>query len=83
MAKINPSLFPLCWKGCGKLGSFIHIWRKCPHVKNFWNRVFPIISAITGQSLSPNPAPALLSLDMDLGSTLHHSQVVGSLLTTA
>lgn len=54
---------------------------ECPHVRNNWNRVFSIISTFTIQPISQNPSLVLLSLDIGLGSTLHHRELIDFLLT--
>lgn len=50
--RINPSISNLCWRGCGKVGSFVHCWWECPKVQQFWKEVQSQIVLITGHPLT-------------------------------
>lgn len=74
LTTFNPQLSNSCWRQCGMRGDLLHILWKCPKLKNYWEKVFQIISELTQSQISPNPALALLPLEADLvPSDMGHS----------
>lgn len=59
-----PSSSRLCWRGCGRVGSLLHMWWSCPIISPFWLTVQNLIKEITGLRLTL--APELVVLDIDL-----------------
>ena len=62
IAKYIPQYSPLCFRGCGELGSHIHIFWECPVTKCFWKEVFLILSTLFKKTIKPDPSIALLNL---------------------
>lgn len=61
LANMFPDSSPLCFRGCGLLGSFLHTWRECPRIRGFWNRVFSLLPKVTGLTILKKPELALLN----------------------
>ena len=65
LATYFPGQSPTCWRGCGQVGNLLHMFWQCPSIRSLWNRVFQLISSLTGILTHPDPAMALLHLKMD------------------
>lgn len=61
LAKMYPSVSPLCFRGCQMLRTMWHIWWKCHRICGFWNSVFALIRKVTGQSVPQTPFIELLN----------------------
>ena len=60
MKKIDPSSSDLCWRGCGQVGTLIHMLWHCPAVKSSWEDVVHSVSLMLKLELSPCPLICLL-----------------------
>uniref|UniRef100_A0A803JAI9 Reverse transcriptase zinc-binding domain-containing protein n=1 Tax=Xenopus tropicalis TaxID=8364 RepID=A0A803JAI9_XENTR len=58
--KIQNNIPPTCFRGCGEIGTYMHMWWECPQAKNVWELAFQEINACYG--LTPEPKIALLNL---------------------
>lgn len=56
---------PLCWRGCGNIGTLYHTLWSCPHISDFWRATFNIIDQLTGTSSPLDPALAILNISID------------------
>ena len=65
IATFFPGASPSCWRACGHTGNLLHMLWHCPTIKGLWNQVFRLISTLTGVISSPDPALALLHIDID------------------
>lgn len=61
LAKIYPDALPLCFRGCGHLGTIHHIWWTCPRIRSFWNHFIALVRKVTGTAISQDPKIALLN----------------------
>lgn len=61
LAKFYPQSSPLCFRGCGHLGSLLHILWECPKIRGFWNKLFQLIRRVTGSIVPQKPTIALLN----------------------
>lgn len=43
-------------------GSMLHIWWNCPKIRRFWNKIFQIVSKVTGLLVPKSPTTALLNI---------------------
>lgn len=39
--RLYPDTSATCFRGCGQIGSPLHVWWSCPKVCHFWMRVHP------------------------------------------
>lgn len=60
-AKFYPRSSPLCFRGCGHLGSLLHIFWECPRIRGYWKKIFNLIRKVTGKTVPQNPIIALLN----------------------
>ena len=51
---------PLCWRGCGLVGDFSHIFWDCPLLKLFWENVLREIGVILGFDNHLEPQQVIL-----------------------
>lgn len=65
LAKYYPDKSPLCWRNCGYIGNLLHTLWECPSIKSLWNQIFKIISSITGNITTTNPALAILHIGIE------------------
>lgn len=65
LAKMIPSISPLCWRECGKVGTIQHILWECPSITGFWNSIFQCIASCTGILSPPKAELAMLNLNID------------------
>lgn len=61
LAKIFPDASPLCFGGCGQIGTHLHIWWTCPKVRRFWMRVHSLIFSVTQVNIKKDANIALLN----------------------
>lgn len=47
-----------CWKDCGLLRDYMHVWWECVEIKTFWTQ---ILHSITGCTLPLHPKTILLN----------------------
>ena len=40
LAQFNKSNSQYCWRGCGEVGSFQHMWWHCAKIAVFWDIIF-------------------------------------------
>lgn len=62
LKKVFPNTSDLCWRGCGLLGDFHHIWRDCPTICPFWKEILAQFKDMLGYPLPDTPDFALLGL---------------------
>lgn len=65
LARFYPDASPQCFRGCNLVGSMYHTWWICPRIRSFWNRVFHLLSKVTGVEVPQDPAIALLNHRVD------------------
>lgn len=56
----HPTVSPMCWRCNPSLGSLLHVWLNCIHIKPFWEKVHNTISKIITYTLDFTPAHYLL-----------------------
>lgn len=56
----HPTTSPLCWRYNSEVGSLLHIWWECAHIKPFWETIHKTIAHITTYTLEFSPAQYLL-----------------------
>lgn len=61
LAKMYPSVLPLCFRGCQMPGTMCHIWWECPRIWSYWNGNFALTRRVTGQLVPQTPQIALLN----------------------
>lgn len=49
--KFIPTVSDRCWRCEQELGTFLHIWWKCPMIQPYWRKVHDITTAISSHSL--------------------------------
>lgn len=62
LKKIFPNTSDRCWRGCGLLGDFHHIWWDCPHIRPFWEEILAHLKDILGYPVPTTMEWALLGL---------------------
>nr|XP_033788575.1 uncharacterized protein LOC117354740 [Geotrypetes seraphini] len=63
----------LCWRGCGEVGTYLHMWWHCGRVRGFWTEVFSRVSRILDFQIPDDWRHALLywhQLDLARGDSL-------------
>lgn len=66
----------LCWRGCGSVGDFTHIFWDCPKLLDYWKNVQKEIKQILGMNVALDPELYILGIlpdnmtDRDLISLL-------------
>ena len=60
IAKYDKKYSPLCWRGCGLIGDFSHIFWDCPKLQKFWEEVKREISEILNLDSSIDPQQLIL-----------------------
>lgn len=65
LVSIYKTSSPLCWYGCGFLGTLVHILWACNSIRSFWRKTFQLISEVTGIITPTDPALALLNIGID------------------
>uniref|UniRef100_A0A667ZNP8 Reverse transcriptase domain-containing protein n=1 Tax=Myripristis murdjan TaxID=586833 RepID=A0A667ZNP8_9TELE len=63
--KMNPQTSDLCWHGCGKRGSLIHMLWHCPEIRKFWEGVQNTLCSIINDDVLMCPEVCLLGAKMD------------------
>lgn len=64
VAKFSDGNSNLCWRGCGQVGTVVHMVWVCPHLRGFWLEVFKWIAKVTGVITQPSIEKAILSINM-------------------
>lgn len=82
LAKISTDYSTLCWRGCEQVGTLHHLLWSCPNLTSIWNQVFRLISSCTGIITRPDPALAILNMDIDKFPPNHRTVVTHILLST-
>lgn len=59
--KMFPSSSSLCFRGCHRPGSMLHIWWECPKLRSTWHKVFHMIFKVTEIRIPRQAAIALLN----------------------
>lgn len=77
----------LCWRGCGLVGDFTHIFWDCPKLIDFWKNVQKEIKLILGVNFTLDPALVILgilpdTLDRDLVSLMRILLLVAKKMIT-
>lgn len=54
-----------CWRGCGRVGTLLHMIWECPNLRSFWRAIFKLISKITGFIRKGEAELAILSIHID------------------
>ena len=60
IAKYDKKYSPLCWRGCGLIGDFSHIFWDCSKLQKFWEEVKREISEILNLDSSIDPQQLIL-----------------------
>lgn len=60
--KFMPTVSDRCWRCQQELGTFLHIWWKCPMIQPYWRKVHNILTAISSFPLEFTLAQYLLHL---------------------
>lgn len=58
--KMNCSASDLCWHGCGKTGTLIHLLWQCPDVEAFWTKVKDLLCSIFQTNFQLSSGVAIL-----------------------
>ncbi|CAI9564030.1 unnamed protein product, partial [Staurois parvus] len=58
--KIDVERTQECWQGCGKFGTWFHIWWECPKIQSFWETIVNLIRKISGIKIGLDPEACLL-----------------------
>lgn len=61
LAKIFPSVEPLCFRGCQLTGTILHVWWTFPRIRPFWKKIFHLIKRAIGCEIPRSPETALLN----------------------
>ena len=61
MAMIKKSGSNRCWRGCGKIGTFLHCWWECKLVQPLWKTVWRFLKDLEPE-IPFDPAIPLLSI---------------------
>lgn len=75
LARFSPNVSPLCWREYGRVGNLLHILWHCPGLTSFWSQVFYLLATCTSILLKPQPALALLSINIDQCLSSHRPVV--------
>ena len=51
---------PLCWRACGVIGDFSHIFWDCPKLQIYWKEVMRVIGEILGLNILVEPQRLIL-----------------------
>lgn len=72
-------LWPFYFRSCHSNGSTYHIWRECPKLQSFENRVFALNRRVLGAPVPQLPRVALLlqGLETSLGPGSASSSLIG------
>ena len=62
LARIYPSIEPLCPRCRGQPADLIHMFWLCPNLSSFWVNIFNAFSEMFGTRFDPNPVCALFGL---------------------
>lgn len=82
IAQIYPSSSPICFQGCKLIGNMVHVWWKCPRIRNFWNKIFTMIRKVTGYPIQQSPHLALLNF-LDISALKNTQCLIFFILTGA
>ncbi|XP_063819155.1 LOW QUALITY PROTEIN: uncharacterized protein LOC135057187 [Pseudophryne corroboree] len=58
--QIYPNTSNLCWRQCGQVGSYFHIWWNCPRLASFWLMVRTLIQSLIPDCPLLSPETLLL-----------------------
>lgn len=87
ITKFYPHSSPLCFRGCGHIGSLLHTFWECPKIREFWNGIFYLIRKTTGFAVQQSPTIALLNDNIPkvpkLSRSLIHFILLGAKITLA
>lgn len=53
--KMNPHIFPLCWRECGEVGTHAHTWWQCHLIQSYWMEIIDLIKKISGNYIGLDP----------------------------
>lgn len=73
LAKMYPSVSPLCFRDCQMPGTMCHIWWECSRIYGFWNSIFALIRRVTGQSVPKTPYLVLLNAPVSVRNPWYFS----------
>lgn len=51
----------LCWRNCGKVGDFTHIFWDCPKILDFWKSIQTELRGVLGINLQLDPSTYILN----------------------
>lgn len=60
--RMNPTIEKECWRCQASLGTMSHIWYYCPKILPFWQKIFEIYRAMTGNEIYPDILITVLSM---------------------
>lgn len=87
LAKYYPQSSPLCFRGCGHLGTLLHTLWEYPRIRGYWNKIFQFIRKTIGIAVNQDPTIALINRRISkipkLAKTLIHFILLGAKLTIA
>lgn len=61
LSRIFPDSSPLCYRGCGHIGTMHHIWWTCPRIRSYWNKFLHILRRVSGIEVPQDPTYILLN----------------------
>uniref|UniRef100_A0A8C5N274 Reverse transcriptase zinc-binding domain-containing protein n=1 Tax=Leptobrachium leishanense TaxID=445787 RepID=A0A8C5N274_9ANUR len=77
---IYPDASPTCWRCDSAVGTHLHIWWSCPHIRGFWKLIHSAILQVTDMDLPFTPGCfLLLQIPLPIG-TLKRSVLLLMLL---
>lgn len=62
LKQIFPTSSDRCWRGCGHLGDFTHIWWDCPTIRPYWEEILAQVKTILGYPIPDTMDSTLLGL---------------------
>ena len=73
----------LCWRECGAVGDYTHIFWNCPKIQDFWKNIQKEIKLIMGIEFPQGPALYILGIIPDNMTDKRSKHVLGILLMIA
>lgn len=80
--KIQDGTSQYCWRGCGEVGTMLHVWWTCPVMRKFWEEIRKFIYLITNQNVPDDPW-VCLHHGSDVSSKCYRRTLLPHLLNAA
>ncbi|CAI9533936.1 unnamed protein product [Staurois parvus] len=80
--KMNTEISQMCWRGCGEVGTWYHMWWECPEIQVFWRKIVYLIGKITKIKIGLDPELCLLHIS-ELSVKAYKSSGIWHYLTAA